>query len=52
MAQINELGGQTIVESDETAIVFGMPKEAINRGGANIVVPSWDIADEIINAVG
>ena len=52
MVRIRELGGRTIAESEETAIVFGMPKEAIERGGADVVVPSWDIADEIIGAVG
>ncbi len=51
MVKINEHGGETIAESEESAIVFGMPQEAIKRGGANIVVPSWEIADEIIKAV-
>lgn len=51
MVDINNTGGQTIVESDETAIVFGMPQAAINRGGAAVVVPSWDIAEEIVLAV-
>ena len=52
MVQIKESGGITIAESEETAIVFGMPREAIERGGADIVVPSYEIADEIIRAVG
>ncbi|VAW35298.1 Chemotaxis response regulator protein-glutamate methylesterase CheB, partial [hydrothermal vent metagenome] len=51
MVKITEAGGQTIAESEETAIVFGMPNEAILRGGANVVAPSWDIAGEIIKAV-
>jgi two-component system, chemotaxis family, protein-glutamate methylesterase/glutaminase len=51
MVKINHGGGITIAESEETAIVFGMPKEAIDRGGALIVKPSWEIADEIIKAV-
>jgi len=52
MVQIRESGGVTIAESEETAIVFGMPREAIERGGADVVVPSYEIADEIIRAVG
>lgn len=52
MVKIREAGGMTIAESEESAIVFGMPNEAIQRGGAEIVVPSWDIANEIIKAVG
>ena len=51
MVNIKNTSGQTIVESDETAIVFGMPQAAINRGGAAVVVPSWDIAEEIMLAV-
>ncbi len=50
MVKIKENGGVTIAESEETAIVFGMPREAIERGGADIIVPSYDIADEIIKA--
>ena len=52
MVQIKATGGITIAESEETAIVFGMPKEAINRGGVDIIAPSYQIADEIIKAVG
>jgi len=51
MVKIKESGGITIAESEETAIVFGMPREAIERGGADIIIPSYDIADEIIKAV-
>ncbi len=51
MVEVTEAGGHTIAESEETAIVFGMPNEAILRGGANVVAPSWDIAGEIIKAV-
>ena len=52
MARIVKTGGATIVESEETAVVFGMPQEAIKRGGAQRVVPNWAIAAEIINAIG
>lgn len=52
MVEIARAGGTTIAESEESAIVFGMPQEAIKRGGAEIVKPSWDIAEAIIRAVG
>jgi len=51
MVRIADTGGTTIAESEETAIVFGMPQEAIRRGGAQHVVPNWAIADVIIKAV-
>lgn len=52
MARIARAGGTTIAESEDSAIVFGMPQEAIKRGGAKIITPCWDIAAEIIKAVG
>ncbi len=51
MVKIRKAGGITIAESEETAIVFGMPKEAIERGGAEIIAPSYKIADEVVKAV-
>ena len=51
MVKIRKAGGITIAESEETACVFGMPREAIERGGAQIVAPSYAIAAEIANAV-
>ncbi len=51
MVKIVQAGGITIAESEESAIVFGMPAEAIEMGGAKVIAPSWDIAREIIKAV-
>ena len=52
MVKIRNAGGITIAEDESTAVVFGMPREAIERGGAQMVVPSHKIADAIIKAVG
>ena len=51
MVKITNAGGITIAESDESAIVYGMPREAIERGGARVIAPYWDIAEQIIKAV-
>ena len=51
MVNIRRSGGRTIAESEETCIVFGMPKEAITRGGAEFVLPSYEIAKKIIELV-
>lgn len=51
MVKIRQAQGATIAESEESAIVFGMPQEAIKRGGAEVVAPSWEMAEEIIRAV-
>ena len=52
MVKIRQNGGYTIAESEETAIVFGMPQEAIVRGGADVVLPSYRIYEEIVKKVG
>jgi len=52
MVKIRNAGGVTIAEDESTAVVYGMPREAIERGGAEIVLPSYKIADAIIKAVG
>ncbi len=48
MVKIQRLGGATIAESKETAVVYGMPLEATLRGAAQQVLPNWAIAEEII----
>ncbi|OLP61806.1 chemotaxis response regulator protein-glutamate methylesterase [Xaviernesmea oryzae] len=47
MAALKLGGGRTIAESEETAVVFGMPAELIRRDGASIVLPSGKIAGHI-----
>ena len=51
MVAIRQAGGHTIAESAETAVVFGMPREAIERGGACVVAPCHQVASEIVRAV-
>ena len=45
--EIKRRGGRTIAESQETAVVFGMPSELIERGGASLVLPADKIAAQI-----
>jgi two-component system chemotaxis response regulator CheB len=52
MVAIRQAGGHTIAESELTAVVWGMPREAIERGGACVVAPSYQVAGEILSAVG
>jgi len=51
MVRIRERGGKTIAEDESTAVVFGMPAQAIARGGAELVLPCDCIADAIVEAV-
>ncbi len=51
MVAIRQAGGHTIAESQETAVVYGMPREAAERGGATVQAPSYNVASEILKAV-
>jgi len=46
-AAIKKAGGRTIAESEETAVVFGMPAVLIEKGGASLVVPLEKIATQV-----
>lgn len=45
--ELKKQGGRTIAESQESAVVFGMPSELIERGGASLVLHSEKIATQI-----
>jgi len=51
IVEIKSRGGYTIAESEETAVVFGMPAEAINTGAVEKVLPLTEIPTELMNAV-
>lgn len=47
--EIKKQGGRTIAESEDSAVVFGMPKELIDRGGATLVLPLSKIAAQLVS---
>jgi two-component system chemotaxis response regulator CheB len=47
LCELHSLGGLTVAESEETAVVFGMPGELIRRGGATKVLPISAIAAQL-----
>jgi len=49
---IKTLGGYTIAESEETCVVFGMPKAAIDAGAVSEVVPLHDICTRVSSIIG
>lgn len=51
MLDIKTQGGYTIAESEETAVVFGMPAQAIKNGGVERILPLSEISAEIIRIV-
>jgi two-component system chemotaxis response regulator CheB len=44
MTDLRAAGGHTIAEASDTAVVWGMPGELVDRGGATDVIPLHDIA--------
>ncbi len=51
-AEIKKQGGRTIAESQESSVVFGMPAELINLGGASLILPADKVAAQITQWVG
>jgi two-component system chemotaxis response regulator CheB len=48
MAAMRKAGARTLAQDEKTCVVFGMPKEAYKRGGAERLVPLEEIAGAII----
>ena len=48
MTEVRQRGGRTVAESEETAVVFGMPAELINRNGATVIAPCDQIAKHVL----
>lgn len=46
---IKKEGGSTIACSEDTCVIFGMPKAAIENGAIDIVKPIFEIPEEIVS---
>jgi two-component system chemotaxis response regulator CheB len=51
MLEIKKQGGYTIVENEDTAVVYGMPQEVIKVGAAETILPLHQIPDEMIRVM-
>ena len=52
MLSLAQAGAPTIAQDEATCVVFGMPRDAIERGAARTVLPLGDIARALIEAAG
>ena len=52
ISQLKKSNSYTIAESEESCVVFGMPKSAIKTGNIDLILPLNEIKDEIIKWVG
>jgi two-component system chemotaxis response regulator CheB len=48
---IRQAGGRTLAESEETCVIYGMPKAAYDAGVVDRAVPLERVAGEILAAV-
>ena len=48
MREMHEAGARTVAQDEVTCVVYGMPKEAVARGGVDRVVPLHHIAEAIM----
>jgi two-component system chemotaxis response regulator CheB len=51
MREMHDAGAWTIAQDEESCVVFGMPKEAINSGGVDEVLPLKAISRAVIAQV-
>lgn len=51
MRSIKANGGKTLVQDEETSVIYGMPKSIVDEGLADKVVPLNMVAGEIVNMV-
>ena len=51
MCAIAQGGGLTIAQDEQSCVVFGMPKRAIELGAASQILPLSDIASTLISTV-
>jgi two-component system chemotaxis response regulator CheB len=47
MAHLHDLGGRTLAEAEESAVVWGMPGELAKMGGADWIAPPAGIASRL-----
>lgn len=50
--KILDSGGYTIAQDEESCVVYGMPKAAVNSEAINKILPLNEISNELINVLG
>jgi len=51
LLEMRQAGSRTLAQDEESCVVFGMPKEAIKRGGVEKTVALSDVAREVAGLV-
>jgi len=50
--EIKKRGGRTIAESEASAVVYGMPAELVNKGGASLILGAEEVAAQVASWAG
>jgi two-component system chemotaxis response regulator CheB len=51
LKDMRQAGARTLAQDEDTSVVFGMPREAFVNGGAERLVPLWDVASNVMRLV-
>jgi two-component system chemotaxis response regulator CheB len=51
VAAINKVGGVVLVEAEETAVVYGMPRAAQGAGRVDFILPLRDLAERLTELI-
>jgi two-component system chemotaxis response regulator CheB len=49
---MKQAGAMTFAQDEATSVVFGMPREALQIGAADIALPLGQISERILASVG
>lgn len=49
MKEMHDTGALTLAQDEETCVVYGMPKEAVNRGAVDKIIPLMNAPKEILD---
>jgi two-component system, chemotaxis family, protein-glutamate methylesterase/glutaminase len=50
LKEMHEAGAHTVAQDEQSCVVYGMPKEAVQRGGVDVIVPLKEIAQKIMRS--
>jgi two-component system chemotaxis response regulator CheB len=51
MTAMHNAGGKAIAESEETAVIWGMPGELVKAGGADWILPLPQIPQHLLSLI-
>ncbi|MBU2515059.1 chemotaxis response regulator protein-glutamate methylesterase [bacterium] len=52
LSDLRKIGGHTIAESEESCVVYGMPRRVIEMNGAEFILNESQIANKIVELIG